>query len=103
MHICSFQFMMEREFQILLEIGKSKEVLTVKKDTLEAAIRSKLPGTSDSNPYLLPYDCDVPRTKGTFILQKWSSQWECFIDSNKEMSDGDRLKIVECDCYEVGV
>ena len=28
--------MIDREFQILLEIGKSKEVLTVKKDTSEA-------------------------------------------------------------------
>ena len=87
---------------VLLEIGKSKEVLKVKKDTLEATVKSRLPGTSSSGgPYLLPYDCDVPRTKGTFILQKWSSQWECFVDSDKEVSGGDRLKVVECDCQEV--
>ena len=90
--------------EILLEIGKSKEVLEVTKDSLETIIKSRLPGTSSSGgPHLLPYDCDVPRTKGTYILQKWSSQWDCFVDSNKEVSGGDKLRVVECDCLEVTV
>ena len=84
--------------EVLLEIGQSKEVLRVAEDTLEATVKCRLPGTSsETGPFLLPYDCDAPRTKGTFILQKWSPSWEYFVNYKDKLTDGERLKVVECD------
>lgn len=88
--------------EVLLEIGQSKEIVKVSKDTLEATVKSRLPGTSSgTGPYLLPYDCDASKAKGTYILQKWSSRWECFVNYKDELTDGERLKVVECDSLEV--
>ena len=89
---------LELAMEVLLEIGQSKEVLRVAEDTLEATVKCRLPGTSsETGPFLLPYDCDAPRTKGTFILQKWSPSWECFVNYKDKLTDGERLKVVECD------
>ena len=88
--------------EVLLEIGASKEVIKVTKDSLEVSIKGKLPGRScDAGPYLIPFDRDMPRTKGTFILQKWSPKWECYTDSDGEVAEGDRFKVVECNSQEV--
>ncbi len=80
--------------EVLLEIGESKQVLKVSVNTIEAVVKSKLPGSS-TGPYLLPFD-SVPKTRGTFILQKWSDRWGCFVDFDKEVAEGDKLKVAEC-------
>ena len=56
---------------VLLEIGLSKEVT---KDTLEVAIRSRLPSASGGSPILLPYDAEksygAEKSYDAYILQK---------------------------------
>lgn len=89
----------ESVLEVLVDWGKSKEVLKVKSRNLEAYLKSKLPSSSSKGPQLLPYDGTSPRVKGTYILQKWSERWQCYIDCEKEgIEDGDKLSIVECDC-----
>ncbi len=81
--------------EVLVEIGMSKEVLKATKETLEASIKSRLPSGSSSGPYLLPYDSE--KVMGTYILQKWSSRWQTFVNSDKEIAEGDRFRVVEHD------
>lgn len=88
------------EVQVLFEVGKSREILTVSNSaSLEAAIKSRLPScSSSSSPKLLPFD-NCPRDKGKYyILQKWSERWHCYVDAtNKEVEDGAKLTVIECD------
>lgn len=88
-------------FAVLLELGKSKEVISVDASSLEAAIKSRLPSSSSSDALkLLPFD-SCPREKGTFILQKWDERWQCYVDAGKDIQEGDKLTVVECDGFEV--
>lgn len=93
----------KEEIEILIEWpGSSKEVVKISPTEVEAFIKSKLPSGSSHTPCLHPYDAGSPKVKGNYIMQKWSERWNCFVDSDKEICDGDRLTVVECDC-EVGI
>ena len=82
--------------ELLFELGNSRQVLKIEKEDLGSFIRSNLPSTSSHSPGLIPFD-DCPRVKGNFIMQKWSQQWKCFVDVEKdEIFDGDRITVVEC-------
>ena len=91
------------EYEILLEIGVSKEVIRVSKDNFEIVIKSKLQATVSEDFYLRPYDFGP--AKNTYILQRWSSQWNSFIDFNKDddIDDGDKFKLSEYTGYEVSI
>ena len=65
------------DYEVLLEIGVSKEIIRVTKEKLEGTVKSKLSGAVCGGPYLQPYNC-VPKTKNTYILQRWSTQWDTF-------------------------
>ena len=83
------------EYEILLEIGVSKEVIRVTKDNFEIVIKSKLQATVSEDFYIRPYDFGP--AKNTYILHRWSSQWDSFIDFNKDddIDDGDKFKLSE--------
>ena len=49
-------------YEVLLEIGVSKEIIRVTKENLEGTVKSKLSCAVCGGPYLRPYDC-VPKTK----------------------------------------
>ena len=85
------------DYEVLLEIGVSKEIIRVTKENLEGTVKSKLSGAVCGGPYLRPYDC-VPKTKNTYILQRWSTQWDTFVDFNKDddLKDGDKFRVSEC-------
>ena len=85
------------EVEVLFQYGQSKEVLKILPKDFEAYVKAKLPITSAQKPNLLPYDA-CPPVKGNYILQKWSERWKCYVDAGKEIEDGDRLIVVECDC-----
>ena len=54
------------DYEVLLEIGVSKEIIRVTKENLEGTVKSKLSGAVCGGPYLRPYNC-VPKTKKTHI------------------------------------
>ena len=89
------------DYEVLLEIGVSKEIIRVTKENLEGTVLSKLSGAVCGGPYLRPYDC-VP---STYILQRWSTQWDTFVDFNKDddLKDGDKLRVSECKDQEVHI
>ena len=91
------------EYEILLEIGVSKEVIRVTKDNFETVIKSKLQATVSEDFYIRPYDFGP--AKNTYILQRWSSQWDSFIDFNKggDIDDGDKFKLSEYEGNEVSI
>ena len=93
---------MAEKAEILFAFGKSKEVLRVDLAALETCVKSRLPSGSKSSPCLIPFD-DCPPVKGNFILQKWSERWKTYVNCGKEIKDGDRLTVVECDCEASGV
>ena len=71
------------DYEVLLEIGVSKEIIRVRKENLEGTVKSKPSGAVCGGPYLRPYNC-VPKTKNTYILKRWSTQWNTFVDFNKD-------------------
>ena len=50
------------EYEILLEIGVSKEVIRVTKDNFETVIKSKLQATVSEDFYIRPYDFGPAKT-----------------------------------------
>ena len=69
-------------------------------ENLEATVKSKLSEVCE-NATLCPYD--PGSTNNTFILQKWSSQWNAFIDFSldDDVENGDKLKVSEYKTLEV--
>ena len=43
------------------------------------------------------------KQKNTYILQRWSTQWDTFVDFNKDddLKDGDKFGVSECKDQEV--
>ena len=85
------------EYEILLEICVSKEVIRVAKDNFETVIKSKLQATVSEHFDVRPYDFGP--AKNTYILQRWCSQW----DSYDDIDDGDKYKLSEYKGYEVRI
>ena len=77
------------DYEVLLEIGVSKEIIRVTKKNLEGTVKSKLSGAVCGGPYLRPYDC--VQTKKHIYPSEWSTQWDTLVDFNKDddLKDGE--------------
>lgn len=76
-----------RRVEVLFEWGKSKEVVKIRPEDLEAYVKAKLPSSSASSPNLLPYDA-CPPVEGNYILQKWSERWKCYVMLTRRLKMG---------------
>ena len=85
--------------EILLEYRGSRRQLTVaSSETVLDVVAGELRRAGRRQACVVTADADLsePREGKLFILQKWSAQWECYVDVREsgEVGDGDRLGVV---------
>lgn len=86
------------DFDVLLEIDGSKRVLRVNADTVLVSVESEL-GKLGKDISLLPLGAGKEelegRTKPTYVLQRWVTRFESFVDvtDKSQVCDGDRLTV----------
>ena len=86
--------------EVLFEYRGSRRQLTVSNgENLIDCITTELHriGRSQAQVYTANVDLNtVDRGREVYLLQKWSPQWECYLDVNQtsEISDGDKLAVV---------
>ncbi len=85
--------------EVLLEYRGSRRQLAVSSnDNLSECITSELRrvGRSRAVVHTANSTLDSSNERDVYILQKWSPQWNCFVDVRhlNEVSDGDRLTVV---------
>ena len=86
--------------EVLFEYRGSRRQLTASSgENLVECITTELHriGRSRAQVYTANVDLSaVDRSREVYLLQKWSPQWECYLDINQasEINDGDRLAVV---------
>lgn len=86
--------------EVLFEYRGSRRQLTASNgENLIECVTTELRriGRSRAQVYTANVDLrTVDRNREVYLLQKWSPQWECYLDVSQasEISDGDRLAVV---------
>ena len=86
--------------EVLFEYRGSRRQITASSgENLVECITTELHriGRAHAQVYTANVDLStVERSREIYLLQKWSPQWECYLDVNQasEINDGDRLAVV---------
>lgn len=86
--------------EVLFEYRGSRRQITASSgENLVECVTTELHriGRSRAQVYTANVDLStVDRSREIYLLQKWSPQWECYLDVNQasEINDGDRLAVV---------
>lgn len=68
------------ETNILLQVKESKRVLVLRRNGREAAIRSAVRSVDERIHVVLDDNEDIPSNALPYILQRYSAEWEEYLD-----------------------
>ena len=86
------------EVVVLLEIGSSRKELFMDRNHLVFTIEEEL-GKLGKDGILAYFSCErghQSTTKDVYILQRWATRWETYVDVTdiEQVKDGDRLTVI---------
>lgn len=85
--------------EVLLEYRGSRRQITVSGgESITECVTTELRrvGRSSASVYTADHNLQNTEERDVYLLQKWSPQWDCFVDirNTNEIHDGDRLTVV---------
>lgn len=92
--------------EVLFEYKGSRRQLTVaEREGVTRVVSSELRRLGRSRAQVFTANDELPTATGRrgqaalpdiYLLQKWSQQWDCYVDVNhcNEVTDGDRLAVI---------
>ncbi len=85
--------------EVLLEYRGSRRQITVSSsESLTECVTAELRrvGRARATVYTANTNLDSNAERDVYLLQKWSPQWDCYVDIRhiNEVQDGDRLSVV---------
>ena len=89
----------ERAMEVLLEYRGSRRQITVASgETLTDCVTTELRRVGRGRASVHTANADLGSTaeRDVYLLQKWSPQWDCYIDVHhvNQVQDGDKLTVV---------